>query len=79
MDMWGEVTWGIHAGFGFCSRNCDVTTVLEFACGLCLVICNSYCKKVDSKLLTYVLGPVKSKADQELSQMAGKKCEGFTR
>jgi len=50
-------------GFGYGSRNTDVSRILEFADGLNLVICNTLFTKQEAKLVTYVAGPVKSTVD----------------
>ena len=42
-------------------RNVDGSRILEFADGLNLVICNTL--KQESKLVTYLAGPVKSTVD----------------
>jgi len=57
---------GTHVGFGFGSRNTDGSTILEFADGLNLVICNTLFTKQEAKLVTYVAGPVKSTVDYAL-------------
>ena len=54
---------GTPGGFGYGSRNTDVSRILEFADGLNLVICNTLFTKQEAKLVTYVAGPVKSTVD----------------
>ena len=54
---------GTHGGFGYESRNADGSRILEFADGLNLAICNTMFMKQESKLVTYVAGPVKSTVD----------------
>jgi len=54
---------GKHGGFGYGARNADFSRILEFADGLNLVICNTLFMKQESKLVTYVAGPVKSMVD----------------
>ena len=54
---------GTHGGFGYGARNADGSRILEFADGLNLVICNTLFMKQESKLVTYVAGPVKSTFD----------------
>jgi len=54
---------GTHGGFGYGSRNADGFRILEFADGQNLVICNTMFTKQESKLVTYVAGPVKSTVD----------------
>ena len=54
---------GTHGGFGYGPRNADGSRILEFADGLNLVICNTLFTKQETKLVTYVAGPVKSTAD----------------
>jgi len=54
---------GTHGGFGYGSRNADSSRILEFADGLNLAICNTMFMKQESKLVTYVAGPVKSTVD----------------
>jgi len=53
--------YGTHGGFGYGFRNPDGSMILEFADGLNLVICNTFFTKQETKLVTYVAGPVKSK------------------
>ena len=45
---------GSHGGFWYGSRNTDGSTILEFADGLNLVICNTLFTKQEAKLVTYV-------------------------
>ena len=54
---------GTHGGFRYGSRNADGSRILEFADGLNLVICNTLFTKQEAKLVTYVVGPVKSTVD----------------
>ena len=54
---------GTHSGFGYGSRNTDGSRILEFADGLNLVIYNTLFTKQETKLVTYVAGPVKSTVD----------------
>jgi len=56
---------GTHGGFGYGSRNADGSRILEFADGLNLVTCNALFTKQETKLVTYVSGPVKSTVRQE--------------
>ena len=54
---------GTHGGSGYGFRNGDSFRILEFADKLNLVICNTLFMKQESKLVTYVAGPVKSTVD----------------
>jgi len=54
---------GTHGGYGFGDRNADGFTILEFADGLNLVICNTLFMKQESKLVTYIAGSAKSTVD----------------
>jgi len=54
---------GTHGGSGYGSRNADGSRILELADGLNLVIYNTMFTKLESKLLTYVAGSVKSTVD----------------
>jgi len=54
---------GTHGGYGYGSRNTDGSRILEFADGLSLVICNTLFTKQEAKLVTYVVGPLKSTVD----------------
>ena len=54
---------GTHGGFGYGSRNADGFRISEFADGQNLVICNTMFTKQESKLVTYVAGPVKNTVD----------------
>jgi len=68
-DMYGHIGSSnvgydrTHGGFGYVSRNADGSRILEFADGLNLVICNTLFTKQETKLTTYVAGPVKSTVD----------------
>jgi len=54
---------GTHGGFGYGDRNADGHSILEFADGLNLVICNTLFVKQESQLVTCAAGPVKSTVD----------------
>ena len=54
------VTYLLHGGFGYGYRNADGSRILEFADGLNLVICNTLFTKQETRLVTYVAGPMKS-------------------
>jgi len=45
---------GMHGGFGYGDRNADGSSILEFADGLNLVICNALFMKQESKLVTCI-------------------------
>ena len=49
---------GTHGGFGYGARNADGSRILEIADELNLVICNTLFMKQESKLVSYVAGPV---------------------
>jgi len=46
---------GMHGGFGYADRNADGSTILEFADGLNVVICNTLFMKQNSQLVTYYI------------------------
>jgi len=54
---------GTHGGFWYRDRNADGSSILEFADGLNLVICNTLFMKQESQLVTYAAGPIKSTID----------------
>ena len=54
---------GIHGGFGYGSRNVEGEHVLEFCDALQLVLCNTFFKKEDNKVITYSSGGTASVID----------------
>jgi len=58
--------------FGYGDRNADSSRILQFADGLDLVICNTLFMKLESHLLTYAAGPVKSTVDYIIVRQEGK-------
>ena len=54
---------GMHGGFGYGARKADGSRITEIADGLNIVICNTLFMKKESKMVTYVAGPVKSTVD----------------
>ena len=47
---------GVHGGMGFSTRNAEGERILEFGDAVCMVVCNTFFKKEDSKLITYQSG-----------------------
>ena len=58
--------------FRYGSRNTDGSRILEFADGLNLVICNTLFTKQETKLVTYVAGPVKRTVDYIMVRLEDK-------
>ena len=48
---------GVHGGMGFGTRNAEGEIILEFGDAVGMVVCNTFFKKEDSKLITYQSGP----------------------
>ena len=44
---------GVHGGMGFGTRNAEGERILEFGDAVGMVVCNTFFKKEDSKLITY--------------------------
>ena len=44
---------GVHGGMGFGTRNAEGEIILEFGDAVGMVLCNTFFKKEDSKLITY--------------------------
>ena len=51
---------GVHGGMGFGTRNAEGETILEFGDAVRMVVCNTFFKKEDSKLITYQSGDNRS-------------------
>ena len=51
---------GVHGGMGFGTRNADGDRILEFGDAVGMVVCNTFFKKEDSKLITYQSGDNRS-------------------
>ena len=47
---------GVHGGMGFGTRNAEGERILEFGDAVGMVVCNTFFKKEDSKLITYQSG-----------------------
>jgi len=54
---------GMHVVVGYGDRNANGYRILEFADGLNLFICNNLFMKLESQLVKYAAGPVKSMVD----------------
>ena len=57
-NMNGHV--GVHGGMGFGTRNTEGKRILEFGDAVGMVVCNTFFKKEDSKLITYQCGDNRS-------------------
>ena len=55
---------GVHGGMGFGTRNTEGERILE--CGDALVVCNTFFKKEDSKLITYQSGDNRSMIGKQI-------------
>ena len=54
---------GVHRGMGFGTRNAECERILEFGEAVGMVVCNTFFKKEDSKLITYQSGDNRSMID----------------
>ena len=54
---------GVHCGMGFRTRNAEGERILEFGDAVDMVVCNTFFKKEDSKLITYQSGDNRSMID----------------
>ena len=54
---------GVHDGMGFGTRNAECERILEFGDAVGMVVCNTFFKKGDSKLMTYQSGDNRSMID----------------
>ena len=69
---------GIHGGMGFCTRNAEGERILEFGDAVGMVVCNTFFKKEDSKLITYQSGDNRSISDgQENRSLSSEGCESY--
>ena len=54
---------GVHGGMGFGTRNAEGEMILQFGDAVGMVVCNTFFKKDDSKLITYQSGDKRSMID----------------
>ena len=54
---------GVYGGMGFGTRNAEGGRILEFGDAVGMVVCNTFFKKEDSKLITYQSGGNRSMID----------------
>ena len=54
---------GVHGGMGFGTRNAEGERILEFDDAVGMVVCNTFFKKEDSKLIAYHSGDNRSMID----------------
>ena len=54
---------GVHGGMGFGTRNAEGERMLEFGDVVGMVVCNTFFKKEDSKLINYQSGDNRSMID----------------
>ena len=54
---------GVHGGMGFCRRNTEGETILDFADAMEMGIGNTFFRKPDSHLITYHSGGNKTQID----------------
>ena len=54
---------GVHGGMGLGTRNGEGERILEFGDAVGMVVCNTFFKKEDSKLITYQSGDNRSIID----------------
>ena len=72
---------GVHGGMGFGTRNTEGERILEFGDALGMVVCNTFFKKEDSKLITYQSGDNRSMIDylmvRKNRSLSSEGCEGY--
>ena len=62
---------------GFGTRNAEGEGILEFSDALGIAVCNTFFKKADSKLITYLSGDNRSMIDgPENISVSSEGCEG---
>ena len=59
---------GIHGGFGYGNRNVEGERILELGAALDKVVCNTFFKKRDSRLVTYKSGQCSTQIDYFMVQ-----------
>ena len=64
---------GIHGGFGYGTRNNEGERILEMGAALDLVVCNTFFKKRESRLVTYRSGLCSTQIDYILVRNVDKK------
>ena len=76
-DGYGDV----HGGMGFGTRNAEGERILEFGDAVGMVVCNTFFKKEDSKLITYQSGDNISMIDylmvRKKTSLSSEGCEGY--
>ena len=72
---------GVHGGMGFGTRNADGERILEFGDAVGMVVCNTFFKKEDSKLITYQSGDNRSMIDylmvRKTESLSSEGCESY--
>ena len=71
---------GVHGGMGFGTRNAEGERILEFGDAVGMVVCNTFFKKEDSKLITYQSGDNRSMIDYLMVRnrsLSSEECEGY--
>ena len=58
-----ERSGGVHGGMGFGTRNAECERILDFGDAVGMVVCSTFFKKKDSKLITYQFGDNRSMID----------------
>ena len=64
---------GIHGGYGYGNRNVEGERILEMGAALDMVVCNTYFKKRDTRLITYTSGPSMTQIDYIMIRSIDKK------
>ena len=64
---------GVHGGFGYGDRNLEGERILELGLALDMVVCNTFFKKRDSRLVTYTSGASKTQIDYIMVRNKDKK------
>ena len=64
---------GMHGGFGFVTRNVEGERILEMGAALDMIVCNTFYKKRDSRLVTYNSGDCKTQIDYIMVRKADAK------
>ena len=64
---------GVHGGYGYGIRNLEGERILEMGTALDMVVCNTWFKKQDSKLITYTSGGCATQIDYILVRKGDRK------
>ena len=69
---------GVHGGMRFGTRNAEGDRILEFGDAVGMVVCNTFFKKEDYKLITYQSGHNRCMiGDLMVRSLSSEGCEGY--